>query len=277
MSLFAELNNQMVNYHFRPNRKMAQCFIINGEVIHKMVSAAQLKESDKVLEVGAGTGFLTRELLKHSKVIAVELDETLAALLREQFANEIKSGKLKLVEGSILSVKVPKFNKVVALPPYTISSELAFWLLRHDFELAVVGFQREFARKMLSVEGFKEYNSLSVLVNYHFSGEVLIENLSPENFYPKPNSFSSLVVLRRKEPEIKVKDEEKFRRFLKELFRLKNKNLSNALQKSFPFLREELGLSEEKFREKCSKLKETEKKVCFFSAEEFAGIFNELY
>ena len=133
MSLFAELNNQMVNYHFRPNRKMAQCFIINGEVIHKMVSAAQLKESDKVLEVGAGTGFLTRELLKHSKVIAVELDETLAALLREQFANEIKSGKLKLVEGSILSVKVPKFNKVVALPPYTISSELAFWLLRHDF------------------------------------------------------------------------------------------------------------------------------------------------
>ena len=83
MELFKELQNQMHTYRFRPDRRIGQNFIIDGSVIEKMIIAAELKENDIVLEVGPGTGFLTEKLLKHCKVIAVELDDALAELLRD--------------------------------------------------------------------------------------------------------------------------------------------------------------------------------------------------
>ena len=110
MDLFKELQNQMHESRFKPDRRIGQNFIIDGSVIEKMMAAAELKESDIVLEVGPGFGFLTEHLLKKCRVVAVELDDVIAEFLNEKFRAEIDSGRLKLIHGNILEVQLPKFT-----------------------------------------------------------------------------------------------------------------------------------------------------------------------
>jgi 16S rRNA (adenine1518-N6/adenine1519-N6)-dimethyltransferase len=276
MELFKELQNQMHNYRFRPDRRIGQNFIIGESVIEKMVAAAELKQNDVVLEVGPGTGFLTQELLKHCRVVAVELDDVLFELLKEKFKEEIESKKLTLIHGNILSMKLPKFNKVVSLPPYHISSLLMGMLLLHDFKLAVLVLQREFSQKILSEPGFADYHHLSVEIDYGFKSEIILNSIPPSNFFPKPNTFSSIIKLTRKKPLLEVKDYLKFRDFLHQVFRLKNKNLSNAAQMTFPFSGK-FRLDKEKFVKKLAKIDLKDVKVNLISSKEFAEIFNKLF
>ena len=125
MSLFVELNNLMARYRFRPKKKLGQHFIINELVLQKLIDAAELEETDKVLEIGAGTGFLTKELCKYCKVFAVEVDETLCEVLE----NELKDTNIEILCGDFLKIKLPDFNKVVSIPPYHISKKIMFKLL----------------------------------------------------------------------------------------------------------------------------------------------------
>ena len=90
---------------------MAQLFIIDEAVIDAMIEEAKLKPDDIALEIGAGTGFLTRELQKHCKVIAVELDYTLCELLE----NELPKENLSFICGDFLETELPSFNKIVSL------------------------------------------------------------------------------------------------------------------------------------------------------------------
>ena len=109
MTLFKELNRLMLDYNFYPSKKKAQNFVIAPDFVLKLVALANLQKNDVVLEVGAGTGFLTRELIKHCNVIAVELDDKLCVLLKEKFITEIEEGKLVLLEGNEveMALKIP--------------------------------------------------------------------------------------------------------------------------------------------------------------------------
>ena len=276
MELFKELQKQMHEFRFRPDRRIGQNFIIDGSVIEKMIKAAELKENDIVLEVGPGMGFLTEQLLKHCKVIAVELDDVLAELLKERFKEEIASGKLILIHGNILNVKLPKFTKIVSLPPYHISSQLMNLLILHDFKMGVFVLQREFSRKILSEPGFSDYNHISVEIDYGFRSEIIVNSIPPSSFFPKPNSFSSIIKIVRKKPIVEVKDYGKFRDFLHQIFRLKNKNLSNAVQMTFPFSGK-FKIAKEKLFAKLKKLHMRDVKVNLISSKEFAEIFNKLF
>lgn len=277
MDLFSELNNLMFKYGFAPSRKMAQNFVISPVLLEKMVKAADLKKTDTVLEVGAGAGFLTRELLKHSKVIAVELDNALCKLLKKEYSKEIESKKLVLIEGNFLEKKLPEFNKVVSLPPYTISSPLLFKLLEHRIEKAVLVFQREFVLKCLSKPGFREFCPLAVLIDYYFDSRVLVDKVSPESFFPNPKSFSALMVLSGKKGVREIKKIGLFTLFLKTVFRYKNKNLSNALMTSYPFLKQQLKLTKKEFEKKVMELHQKDLKVYLVETSEFTQIFKKLF
>ena len=196
--------------------------------------------------------------------------------LNEKFKEEIESKKLTLIHGNILSVKLPKFNKVVSLPPYHISSLLMSMLLLHDFKVAVIVLQKEFSQKILSEPGFADYNHLSVEIDYGFKSETILNSIPPSNFFPKPNTFSSIIKLTRKKPLLEVKDYLKFRDFLRQIFRLKNKNLSNAVQMTFPFS-DKFRLDKEKFLKKLAKIGLKDVKVNLISSKEFAEIFNKLF
>jgi len=271
MGLFNELQNQMIKFRFRANKKFAQHFMVNEKILEKLVELAELKKSDSVLEIGAGTGFLTRELLKHSRVVAVELDEILCRVLEE----ELPKKNLKLICGDFLKAEIPKFNKVVSLPPYSQSAAIVYKLLERDFELGVIVFQKEFAEKLVAMPGFEEYCALSVLTQFSFEAS-LVKNVSSGCFFPKPKDESSIVLLKAHSDFDEVKDKALFAFFLKTLFRFKNKNLKNALAKSRQFLLPKLGLEKGAFDKKIASLPYLDEKINLLPVEAFVETFNTL-
>ncbi len=271
MNLFNELQNLMAKYRFRANRKLSQNFVINEHLIEKIVELADLKASDTVLEIGAGTGFLTKALLKKSKVIAVEKDKGLCKVLEE----ELSQKNLTLILGDFLKETISKYNKVVSLPPYSQSSAIMHKLLENQFELGVLVFQKEFAEKLIAFPGFEEYCALSVLTQYYFDTEI-IQSVSAGSFFPKPKGESAIVVLKQCKEIQKVKNKKNFTFFVKTLFRFRNKNLSNALNKSRQFLLPVLDISSEEFDKRVSSIEMGEEKVDLLPVEYFVEIFNEI-
>lgn len=271
MSLFSELSGLMVQYRFFPQKKLAQHFLVDEKTLEKIVSLANLSKTDVVLEIGPGTGFLTRELIKRAKkVIAIEKDPVLVGLLSQR----IKEKNLELIAADALETDWPRFSKMVSLPPYDISSALVFKLLTHDFEYAVLVFQREFAERLMAEPGFLDYNALSVLVQYHC--EISLGFLVPNTvFFPPPPGMSAAVVLKKKKRFGIAKNDAAFCAFLKELFRHKNKSISNSLKLSLPFLKSEIRLS----FDECKKTSwvHWNEKVYALSVKRFVELFNQLY
>lgn len=269
MTLFNELQDLMVKYRFRANRKLAQHFVVDQALLEKLVALAELKENDRVLEIGPGTGFLTRELLKKCPVAAIEKDESLCILLEK----EMPKKNFSLACGDFLEEPLPKFNKVVSLPPYYHSAGIMYRLLEHGFDLAVLVFQGEFAEKLVAIPGFNEYCALSVLAQQSFDASIA-KTVPASSFFPKPKGESAIIVLRAMKKPIAVKDKGLFTLFVKTLFRFRNKNLGNALNQSSQFLLPSFGLNKAEFGKRASRLKNLGEKVDLLPVEGIAEAFN---
>ncbi len=274
MSLQNELQQLMVDYRFRPNHRLGQNFVVSEHLINKMVEEANLQKTDTVLEIGSGTGFLTRELLKKSKVVGVEIDENLLEVLRATFrGNE----NFTLIAGDFVHAKLPDFNKVVSLPPYNISSEVLLRVLEQGPELCILAFQREFNEKIMAEPGFSEYSYLSVLTDYLYDRKILMHSIQPKFFFPKPESYSSLLKLVRKKRAVKVKDFKKFALFMKHVFRYKNKNLSNAVENCFKQMGKRLGATPKQAVSVANKAGLGEVKTNLIATKEFVTVFRKIF
>lgn len=218
-------------YGFFPKKRLGQNFTVNSDILQRLVSFASLTKDDVVLEVGAGFGFLTQLLSREcKKVIAVEVDPRLVNFLRKQL-HSLRN--VDLIEGDILKVSIPPFNKVVSAPPYSISSPLLFRLLERKFDWAVLILQKEFAERLAASVGSKDYGRLTVTIYYRADVELL--DYVPRNmFYPPPDVDSMMVRLKPRAPPFQVDDEETFFEVVRTLFTQRNKKVRNAL---IPFLR----------------------------------------
>jgi len=289
-SLFLELNSLMVKYRFWPDKRKGQHFITSRETVQKLVDSAELTAKDTVLEIGPGSGFLTRELTKTSRVIAVEKDKVLCELMHQELGEK----NLQLVCGDYLKEKIPKYNKVVSFPPYFISKKMMLKLFSEKPELCVLVFQSEFAEKLAAMPGFREYSALSVICQYFYETRI-IGRVQSKKFFPKPESDSSIVLLKKRKRKTMACDEAGFIAFVREIFRHKNKSVSNALSNSQKFLvkinGEQKGNMRKKTREpvfgkmlsralvfpKSTNAKLVKKKVSQLSVEELVGLYNSLY
>jgi 16S rRNA (adenine1518-N6/adenine1519-N6)-dimethyltransferase len=272
MDLFSELQNLMVKYHFRPAKKLSQFYCINEALLRYLVNSAKLESKDVVLEIGPGTGFLTRLLLEKCKVVAVEADPNMIELLNGEFEKEIASGKLTLVEGDILEQDFAKLgvNKIVALPPYHISSGIMTKIILSHVDSAVLVFDSGFIEKVVSFEGCMNYNALTVLTNLNSKAE-LLERVESESFFPKPNCVSGVLKLAFD----RKNNSKEFLAFLKELFRHKNKDLSRALKQAAPFLEKELSWKKE-LTKKFNEMELSNSKVYALSPIDLLEVFEEL-
>jgi 16S rRNA A1518/A1519 N6-dimethyltransferase RsmA/KsgA/DIM1 with predicted DNA glycosylase/AP lyase activity len=280
MPLFEDLQALMIKHHFRPEKRLSQFFCINEALLLFLVNRASLKKGDVVLEIGPGTGFLTKKLLEKcastgAKVVAIEPDDLMLEVLESEFASEIKSGLLSLQKGSALDFDYSKLGvtKIVSLPPYHISSDLLTKIgLTPKIEKCILVLDRGFVQKLTAFEGFTEYVALTVLLNLNARVEVLEDIIEQQSFFPQPNCLSSVVEL-----DFNTKNNsEEFFAFLKEIFRYKNKDLQRALKKSFPFLSKKLGWKQKPFDEMLAKLKLAQKKVYLLSPKEFLEVFELL-
>jgi len=233
-----ETKRLLRTYRITPNKLLGQNFMIEPSLYDKLCTYASLNPSDVVLDPGAGFGFLSRFLAnKCRSVIAVERDKEVAKVLREQLKDK---SNVTVTEGDVLKTPLPEFGKIMAVPPYYLSSRLITWLLEHRIDCAVMILQKEFARRLIAVVGHEDYGWLTIMTYQHAKVEIL-EDVSKTIFYPQPEVDSVIVRLRPwdKRP-FEVRDQMLFKQMIKWLFTQRNKKLGKAL---VPFIKSSLKLT----------------------------------
>jgi 16S rRNA (adenine1518-N6/adenine1519-N6)-dimethyltransferase len=270
MSLIQQTKRFLYVYGVYPKKRLGQNFMTDSALLQRMIAYAALNNEDVVLEVGAGLGFLTRLLSKKcKKVVAVEVDPKLIQALREQFQN-IKN--VELIEGDVLKASISAFNKVVATPPYSISSPLLFWLLERPFDVAVLTFQKELAERLAASVGSKDYSRLTVTTYYRADVE-LLDYVPRTAFYPPPDVDSLIVRLKPKlKPPFRVNDEQAFYELVQTVFTQRNKKLRNAI---LPFFQKR-GIAKEKAQKMADSLTFHDKRVRELVPEDFGVLTNEV-
>jgi ribosomal RNA small subunit methyltransferase A len=178
------------NVLYRPVKRLGQNFLVNKHVASRVVSTGELTRTDTVLEPGAGYGTLTHLLEEQAgRVLAVEKDPRLASHLRKEFEN---SPTVSVIEGDVLKIPLPQFNKVVGTPPYILSSKLILFLAKGRFELASLVLQKEFGERLLAEVGTSDYGRLSIAAQRFLTIRPIM-NIPAAAFRPRPNVDSILL------------------------------------------------------------------------------------
>ncbi|SFR60037.1 16S ribosomal RNA methyltransferase A [Halogeometricum limi] len=207
-----------------------QHFLVDDRVLDRIPGyLPEDADTTHVLEVGGGTGALTDRLLRVAdRVTVVERDTRLAAFLREEFADDVESGRLTILEGDALEVDLPEFTACVSNLPYGISSEITFRLLPRGVPLVLM-FQKEFGERMAAEAGTDEYGRLSVSAQHYGDVEV-VETVPRKAFSPAPAVESVLVRVTPRDPDYEVRDEAFFLDFVKALFTQRRKTIRNGIR-----------------------------------------------
>jgi 16S rRNA (adenine1518-N6/adenine1519-N6)-dimethyltransferase len=227
MTLMDDIQFLLAKYHIKPRRSLGQSFCIDSLLFRRMITYSRITEKDVVLEIGAGFGFLTRLLSNIAKdVIALELDYRLIKALKENLHG---NKNVRIIQGDFLKIPLPKFTKIVANPPYSISSKMILHLFNFNFQSAVLTLQKEFVKKLTAQKGNANYGSLSVIASYSASINEL-EAVPKQSFYPVPQIDSTVVLIKPKKPYYDVGDKRFYLKMVKCLFTHRNKKVKNALK-----------------------------------------------
>jgi 16S rRNA (adenine1518-N6/adenine1519-N6)-dimethyltransferase len=254
-----------------PNKLMGQNFMIEPSLYPKLFTYAALSKVDVVLDAGAGLGWLTCFLANKSKsVVAVEKDPYVAMVLREQVKG---LGNVTVIEGDVLKTALPEFNKVIAIPPYYLSSHLVMWLLERNVDCAVLILQKEFANRLVAPIGSEEYGWLTVVTSQEAEVE-LLDPVPKAMFYPQPEVDSVIVNLKPRKPKpFEAKDPAFFVRMMKWLFTQRNKKLSKALS---PFISSNFKLSKQDAEKLALSLPYHDRRARELSPKDFGAVANAL-
>ena len=266
-----QIQQLLFTRHISPNKLLGQNFMVEPAFYPKLCSYADLHGSDVVLDAGAGFGLLTHFLSDQCKgVVAVEKDPQLAAVLREEFKD---TNNVIVVEGDVLKVQLPPFNKAISAPPYYLSSQLVLWLLEWRVDCAVLIVQKEFAQRLVAPVGSEEYGWLTVVVGQQAEVK-LLDDVPKDMFYPQPEVDSVILSLKPLMTKpFEVKDEAIFVRLAKWLFTQRNKKLAKALT---PFIRDNFKLSKQDAAKIAGALLFHDKRPRELSPKDFGAIANAL-
>ncbi|MEK7167880.1 MAG: 16S rRNA (adenine(1518)-N(6)/adenine(1519)-N(6))-dimethyltransferase RsmA, partial [Patescibacteria group bacterium] len=178
-------------YGLNPSKLRGQNFLVDQNIVGKILEKAGLNEKDTVLEVGPGFGVLTKELVQRVKrVVAVELDKKISSFLQIEFNN---AKNLDLVQGDILKVNIKGLNlkdyKIVTNLPYGISAHFLRKFLGQEPKPKeiVVMLQKEVGERIIAGPG--EMSLLSLSVQFYAHPEILFP-VSRGSFWPEPNVYS---------------------------------------------------------------------------------------
>lgn len=227
-SLSKTTKNILNKHGIKLNKNLGQNYLIDKNKRDQIINFGNLTKNDVVLEIGTGIGTLTIEIAKRAgKVIAIEQDTKIANILKERLEEE-KIDNVELINDDALNVDFPKFNKIISNLPYQISSPITFKFLQYDFDLAVLMYQKEFARRMNGQVATKDYSRLSAML-YFKCDVTTLTDVSSESFIPKPKVDSTVVGLTPKENKISADEFKIYSNYTKALFQHRNKKIRNAL------------------------------------------------
>lgn len=223
-------------YNFDYKKSLGQNFLKDNNVIDKIVSAINYEDNNLVIEIGPGSGAMTKELLKRVDfAILYEIDTRLEKILFKELSDYVNyelifDDFLKRNIGNDLS----KYNYdnlyIVANLPYYITTPIINKIVSDKIPVKemVIMIQKEVADRLSSKPGSRDYGQITVFLNYFFEIEKVL-TVSKNCFVPKPKVDSAVIKMKRREQKELVKDEEFFEKIVKDSFRFKRKTIKNNL------------------------------------------------
>ncbi|MBL0226364.1 MAG: 16S rRNA (adenine(1518)-N(6)/adenine(1519)-N(6))-dimethyltransferase RsmA [Geobacteraceae bacterium] len=221
----------------RPLKSLGQNFLVDNNIIDKIIHAADIGPHDCVLEIGPGRGALTEHLVRSAgRLVLIEFDHALAAVLKERYADRTQ---VMVIDADILTVDLKGILgetggkwKVVANLPYNISTEVLFRLLEVRGRLArmVLMLQKEVGDRLAAAPDCSNYGVTTVLLGLWFDmrREFIVH---PGCFHPRPKVDSAVLsFVPLAAPREPVGDETVFRRVVKGSFAMRRKTLVNCLK-----------------------------------------------
>jgi len=243
--LLGDTKRELRRLDIRAKKGLGQNFLVDKHALDRIVSAAKLSPDDYVVEVGPGLGVLTQELAqKAGRVVAVELDSSMAAMLREKYAD---SSNVEIIEADILGcapeslMSTERDYKVVGALPYNIASAVLrhFLEAKHKPTMIVAVMQKEVAQSIAAKPG--DMSLLSVGVQLYGCPSI-VKYIHPCSFYPQPKVDSAIIRIDvYQDPPVKVKDEVAFFDVVRGGFSTPRKQLRNSLSYGLGITSQEAG------------------------------------
>ena len=221
-----------------PNKTLGQNFLIDANIVDILIRSAEVKPSDRVLEIGPGLGVLTDALAGQAgSVVAVEKDRAFAAHLKARFAD---NPRVTIIEADFLDMDIPALlaehnvNKVVANLPYNTGTRMLVELIRspNPPRTLVVTVQLEVGERLVAGAGDDAYGLLSVWAGVGYRVD-LCKKISPTCFYPPPTVWSVVARLKARDPDGPVRPAPPlFYAMTKEAFQHRRKQLAGILDRA---------------------------------------------
>ena len=232
-----KFKEKMDKYGFNLKKMFGQNFIIDENIINSIITKSGVDKDTLVIEIGPGAGSLTYKLSKYSKnVLCYEIDTTLKDLLSDNL-NDCSNVEIiykDFLKADVLSdIKKYDYKKlyVVANLPYYITTPIIIKFIEENIPVdkLVVMVQKEVGDRFKAIPGTKDYNSLSIYLNYYFDVKKILD-VSKNVFIPKPNVDSIVVEFSKKDDKPKLHNEGLFFKLVKDSFVQKRKTLRNNLK-----------------------------------------------
>lgn len=234
-------------YGFAFQKKYGQNFLIDANILEKIIRCSEITKDDCVVEIGPGIGTMTQYLAENAGcVAAIEIDKNLIPILNDTLS---EYDNVTIINEDVLKVDINKIAeeknggrpiKVVANLPYYITTPIIMGLFESHVPLSSITImvQKEVAQRMQVGPGTKDYGALSLAVQYYAKPEIVL-NVPCSCFMPRPGVGSAVIRLNKfEEPPVRVKDEKKMFSIIRAAFNQRRKTLANALSNGLAFKNE---------------------------------------
>ena len=213
-------------YNLAPNKKLGQNFLINDQIINRIVDVC-IPDGEDILEIGPGLGSISEGLARRGGTYtAVEIDSGFYRYLTDLFKDR---ENVRIIHADFLkSQPEDRFSVIVSNLPYYCASEILFTIAeKFRAENVYVMMQKEMGERLVSKPGSAAYGAMTVTLSYYYSIEHLFY-VPPDSFYPRPEVKSSFLALRKKKRILNTEDEELFHLLVKSVFWGRRKTLLKA-------------------------------------------------
>ena len=216
----------------KPKKSLGQNFLIDKNIINKIIEVSEINSGDEILEVGPGTGSLTKSIVskKPKKIYLIEKDENLANALERQYLNRVS-----IIKKDILKIPYKFYSEkkflILGNLPYNISTKiLSDWCLNDKLNVSkmILMFQKEVAERILADVNSKKYSRITILSKWKFDIKKVID-VKANSFFPKPKVQSTVLKFIPKKKFHEIKDPKNLEKITKVFFNQRRKMIKKPI------------------------------------------------